>query len=498
MRVIIADDEKLVRIYLCSILQELDQEIEIVAYASNGEDLVKLAKLHQPDIAFVDIKMPIINGLDAIKEAKPFCTNTQWVVLSGISDFSYAKEAIQLGVITYLLKPISIEELSKLLNDISEKNKIGNISRNFQFENEVASFLLMNNTSSYDMKMSIISRVRLLGCMYFIDSCLDSNGKEEFINNLMQKIRQIFNEHTLTNCVFGVICLPNGNLLVIGAQEICNAVDSRQNINQILKIVENTIFTSYSNDFYIRAVYTDWCDDIEDLHKKINQIQNLSSLRILCSESAIYHHSLLNLFQNTNSDLAEFCNKIIELNSIFEKNEYLQYMKLLDDLSKLITLSKFSVPKCYSYSVHQYLKNILGCDISPENYMNELIHILKNKGEELLTKVQISESYSNDLSYKVIEYIEQNYMSDISLGQIATQLNITPSYLSNLFHKKMNTTFLKCLTQYRMLKAKELLANPKNNVKQVAESVGYYSTRHFTKLFKETYGCYPSEYKKGL
>jgi two-component system response regulator YesN len=63
-------------------------------------------------------------------------------------------------------------------------------------------------------------------------------------------------------------------------------------------------------------------------------------------------------------------------------------------------------------------------------------------------------------------------------------------------HKKIGTPFIKYLTKIRILKAKELLADPQNQVQKVAESVGYYSTRHFTKLFTEVIGCYPSEYQK--
>ena len=88
-------------------------------------------------------------------------------------------------------------------------------------------------------------------------------------------------------------------------------------------------------------------------------------------------------------------------------------------------------------------------------------------------------------------------MDDIGIGQIASQLNVTANYLSTLFQKKTGVMFVKYLTNIRMLKAKELLINTNLQVKQIAEKVGYYSTRHFTKLFTETYTSYPSDYRKG-
>nr|WP_274520460.1 helix-turn-helix transcriptional regulator [Paenibacillus beijingensis] len=65
-----------------------------------------------------------------------------------------------------------------------------------------------------------------------------------------------------------------------------------------------------------------------------------------------------------------------------------------------------------------------------------------------------------------------------------------------MFHKKTGTMFVKHLTRIRMLKAKELLIGSNMQIKQVAEAVGYYSTRHFTKLFTEAFGSSPSFYRK--
>ena len=103
-----------------------------------------------------------------------------------------------------------------------------------------------------------------------------------------------------------------------------------------------------------------------------------------------------------------------------------------------------------------------------------------------------------DIVSQVISFVDQNYIFDIGIGQIARQLHITPNYLSTLFHKRTGTTFMRYLTQTRMLKAKELLTDPNVKIQQVAEQVGYSSARYFSKLFTKYVGCYPSEYRNGL
>ena len=87
-------------------------------------------------------------------------------------------------------------------------------------------------------------------------------------------------------------------------------------------------------------------------------------------------------------------------------------------------------------------------------------------------------------------------MNDIGIAQIAGQLSVSSNYLSTVFHKKTGVTFMKYLTRIRMIKAGEMLLNTNLQIKQIAEGVGYFSTRHFTKLFTEAFEQYPSDYRK--
>ncbi|MEX2104797.1 MAG: AraC family transcriptional regulator, partial [Bacilli bacterium] len=128
------------------------------------------------------------------------------------------------------------------------------------------------------------------------------------------------------------------------------------------------------------------------------------------------------------------------------------------------------------------------------NYQ-EWIGKLKQEGVKLL-KQQDSELPKQDLIQRVQTYVEKHYMKNIGLCQIASEVEVTPSYLSTQFHKKTGTTFIKYLTKLRILKAQELLASTNMQIQQVAEQVGYFSTRHFTKLFMEIVGTYPSDFKK--
>ena len=120
MKIIIADDEEYVRFELKELLLEIRIDLEITE-AINGSELLEKFKQNNFNAAFVDIKMPGFSGLEAIENIDSNSLKTEWIILTGYSDFEFAKKAISLGVTEYLLKPVSKEELEQVLIKI-EKN----------------------------------------------------------------------------------------------------------------------------------------------------------------------------------------------------------------------------------------------------------------------------------------------------------------------------------------------------------------------------------------
>lgn len=116
MRFLVADDERPARFVLRSMLEELGFDPASVAEAASGAELVAAAAELKPACAFVDVRMPGLDGLAAIEAAAPSTPATRWVVVSSFAEFEYAKTAIRLGVGEYLLKPVRPEELSACLS----------------------------------------------------------------------------------------------------------------------------------------------------------------------------------------------------------------------------------------------------------------------------------------------------------------------------------------------------------------------------------------------
>ena len=145
MIILIADDDRLVRFTIKSILQEiLGDSGDIFLEARNGQEMANECREHHPDIAFVDIRMPVMNGLDAIAESKKYSKETEYVIVSGYSDFTYAREGIRLGVNEYLLKPADEEEIRRVMERLQEK-----VEKNRKDSNSRFQLRVMNAFSYY-------------------------------------------------------------------------------------------------------------------------------------------------------------------------------------------------------------------------------------------------------------------------------------------------------------------------------------------------------------
>ena len=121
MKILIVDDERLVRITLESMLMDICKD-DIIFQARNAMEMAELLKETKIDVVFLDINMPRQKGLDAMESMKKECPDIDWCILTGYSEFSYAKRALELGAKGYLVKPPDPDELFKFMEEI-RKNR---------------------------------------------------------------------------------------------------------------------------------------------------------------------------------------------------------------------------------------------------------------------------------------------------------------------------------------------------------------------------------------
>lgn len=121
IRVLIAEDEAPIARELKTLIHSLDSSFEVVRHALNGKEGIHFLKTEEIDVLFTDINMPVVDGFALLSHVKEHYPSIRCVILTGFSEFSYAKKAVSYGVVEYLLKPIDVNELGQLLGKLREQ-----------------------------------------------------------------------------------------------------------------------------------------------------------------------------------------------------------------------------------------------------------------------------------------------------------------------------------------------------------------------------------------
>lgn len=129
MRVLIVDDE----IKVCQLILHLVDwpayEMEVIGVINDGKEAYQTICREKPDIVITDIRMPGMDGIDLVKNALKVKRDIYFVIISGYSQFEYARQAVSLGVEDYLVKPIKKKELQAVLDKIRDKNRENNMEQ---------------------------------------------------------------------------------------------------------------------------------------------------------------------------------------------------------------------------------------------------------------------------------------------------------------------------------------------------------------------------------
>jgi len=494
MRILIADDEYLVRASLISMLGELNVPADSIREATTGEATVNAICQDLPDLAFVDIRMPGLNGLEAIKAAKPLSPQTKWFVLTGFPEFDYAQEAIRLGVSGYLLKPASPEELKKILNDFAEENKKSKAAQNKQFERELMALLYSLTSLEFEGSESFVAKAHYIGAVFYFDSCLSEKVRAERQFAFCRTAQEIINEYLDNYNRLALAILPDGDLATVGAWESLQDRRAEHQVHKYFKALEDEVRNFSGKDWALTLIKTNEFPSYQEFLNQLENLQEIAPLRVIAGTGKVLDMNSLSRLAG-NSSQVDLATQIHSLCRSYRDRNQLNYIKALERLKKSIQKVDFKIQNRQSENMIGFINCSIGCQLPIDQDPKQWVQILEQYDQLFPANLPKDESQNTDVIGQVIAFMDENYGSNIGIGQIAEQLNITPNYLSTLFHKKIGINFMTYLKKIRMLKAKELLSDPNIQVHQVAKQVGYLSTRHFARLFAEHYGCLPSEYR---
>lgn len=540
LKIFLAEDEVIVRETIKRMIPWENLGFELVGEAADGEMALPLLLRQKPDLLITDIKMPFMDGLTLAKVAKKEIPGLKVVILSGYDDFNYAKQAINIGVEDYLLKPITKNALIERLTEIRSRYEHEKTQKEYyeKFHREMQAYEKNSSRDffealvrgSMDM-MEIYRRSEKLGLdivaeaynvLIFTMNCEEDfsgqrEGYSEWEAESLELLEEFFSENTsamLFRCnIFSYGVLIKGQKETIGE-------NTRSCVSEIQRILDRK---EQKRQWFVAA--GEPVERLSQIQKSYYSASRAFSQRYLYDENILYYDEMASMEKkNVTEDDSTYLQKV-DVNALnpailqkFLSNGLLEetenfvkdyfYAIGQEPLESLVFRNYVTLN--VRFSVMSFLKEI-GCDTrtleqeDTEDVLSESSKSLENAiayAEKIISQAialrdQNSGNKNRSILKTAVDFIDSHYMEeDMSLNKAANAANVSANHFSTLFSQNMGQTFIEYLTNLRMNKAKEYLRCTSMRSSEIAGEIGYKDAHYFSYLFKKTQGMTPSDYRK--
>lgn len=507
MKAVVVEDEILIREGLCDLMKKMFPEIIISGVAGNGQEGLACIVKQRPDLIITDIKMPGMDGLEMLSRMQEKGLSSKVIVLTAYSEFTYAQQAVKLGVCDYVIKPVVVQEFVQTVRKIQnlyEQEQKRTPDGMGSLENIVSS--LLYGVSELDEKME-----EFLECKYDISKDMPfielliymGENFETGRKRKRQEIRQLLEQKGLKFCLVDmeydktILALLYGYAsrqeterwyqsqilfqkrgmrekeISCGMLEVSGAAEIREAYHKLLPCLDwnivlgDDVLITYPR---IADIQTDICIYPVELENQVKVAICVGEKEKIQEVVERFHQYFLN-------------GQIYSPKEI--KESYVRFQWSVLNISKEVG--------CIDYQ-----------NIDQKRLLNRVMNA-KTKGElrgtfdVLFGYMDVGEKGTEAISLavkKTQSMIHEFYADGITLNEIADRLNLTQEYLGALFHKELGENFSTYIRNYRLAKAKELLIGTQLKQYEISEKVGYTDAKYFARVFKECVGMSPAEYRK--
>lgn len=487
-RILVADDEGIMLEAFKSVISSTFGDSCITETAKTGRAVTEKAETFHPDIVFMDIHMPGINGIQAMREIRKFNTTALFYVVSAYDKFDYAKEAIDLGVERYLTKPISKAKIISAVEEAIEKvdkkrNQRSNLLKIQEkletvipvVENSfVGSLLFQQEEQTADYYRQLLDIEEKQGYVMVIQfgqsyengrliSPVGMNVKaQSFYDELRDVVKSSF------SCAVGSV-MSNRIPVIVPCSLPENPYEERIDLVEQARNLVSRLENRIDARFRIGLGRIRPMRELERSYREALRALNGSKSRVIHIED---------LSQNGVYD------------EEFPVDMEKRIFRYLGDGDEKIAFEAGAVNYGFSYR-RDYLDVAMACSGYEELrswFLDKMVNICRSIRDQ-------KEEQSNSAVKKAMLYIQENFSKDISLDEVSGQVNISPYYFSKIFKEETGENFIEYLTRIRIEKAKEFLKQPEVSVKEAGVKSGYTDPNYFSRIFKKQTDMTPSEFK---
>lgn len=503
LKVLLVDDEVIIRQGLKKIIDWQSIGFEIAGEASNGDEAIELTEILSPDVVITDIRMAQSDGIELLRELKKRKTDCKIIVISGYDDFSYVQEAMAANAYSYLLKPVDIDKLYKIMGEVRDK-----IFAERKTKSEVKAY---NTLLEEKITLKLLN-----GADY--EKVIKDNPQYRFPDgNYMTALISIDRKSELAS---------EKTKAFLSLTEI---IDYEVSIseNHIIKcFVDNTKYA------LVISVKNDYCYDaaIKTLNNILTNFSAQTGFTVTIGISGIFRRAN-KLFRSY-----EQCNQVLAQKAIMGNNRIIDYIlyragingepsinadavisamksddfngargildEYFSDVIKRMNIPVSSVKSTVAETAIMIIKTfapdsdtmmlMFGRIVKPilELEQIEIIVDIQNWLYEIIRSIEsrskiFSIETNNILVKETIALIHDKYDTHITLREAADALFVSTRHLSRCFKQETGMTFNDYLTLYRMRKADILIETGKYKISEAASLVGYSDAKYFSNLYRE-------------
>lgn len=503
MKILIVDDEREEREGISFLIRKFEYPLDIV-YAVNGEEALHIVETQKIDILFTDIEMPVMNGLELAKKVCNTYPGIKIIIFSAYGEFGYVKQALQANAVSYLLKPIEVEEFKQLMTAVI--GSVCEVEKKEQLEKEEEK----QNRKNLLYKVFTHGRIKpeeemKVGQVLFSkENSVFRLMNMEFVNNFFEEYEAMFLKLVkmyLGKSVDYLELYPNEAYLLIRNAEMM-AGDKLE--CQAEKLVRDIKLKTNDESVTLISVPI---GTVEEMRIQLKKINTIKSENFGYEDQIILTEDYCDETSHFESD-AEAARKQVLLaiesmdTELIEKQneQFVKFIRSVKKISKLYTSNLlYSVIKAVydknpkiEFEDSLVVAEALFLEKDPKRMFEEYQRIL----DRMLSTLKNQRQDSSRIVQQIKNLIEKEYMKDISLNYIAESVNLAPAYVSYIFKKETGQTLVKYITDIKMMKAKKLLEEGTLKIVQVGQACGYENQSYFNRLFKNYYGVTPKQFRE--
>lgn len=496
MNLLLVDDETLVREWFSSTVKDFGPDYKLIGTVSDAFQALEILKSADVDLIFIDIKMPGIDGLELLAQISSLYPKLAVVMLSAFAEFQYARTAMKNGANDYLLKgEITKESLKAKIDEIKDEVKDEEIN-----QKAIHPLYKLFDKSEWDSKL--LSTISLQNKPSYI--CFINIDDPKVLSEYTSEITDILNRNSKFVSFFFKL---NLNLVIGLISKNKNSKELQNTDTEVLSELKRLslrieydtlcrigISTKGESDFNppesLKTAFLALIESYLCLEPVITETKKNND-----SNSLIWYpfRNFTAAIDRLDFDSAQlFCQQILNSYSELSNTElaFLLYSigSRFNLPSRNISLS--SIIKFWEVIHH---KNGLS-----ESSIRELLNLLIDKEHKATLKKNNKSLENKNPINLAIQYINDNFYTDLSLQNMAEITGLNPSYFSEKFHNICGETFSDMVSRLRINKAKDLFENSSLSIRRIGELIGYTNPSYFNQIFQKHCGITPGTYRKKI